>query len=97
MLVSQFYNKNQFQIDLGEKIVLQSYESVVAVYDYRTRVLTLGSDWDYSNTTRKHVYMFMWEKAGIDLSMTSNKRKYVQKLIDNGEIHYSDDLEDLLK
>ena len=97
MLVSQFYNKNQFQIDLGEKIVLQSYESVVCVYDYRTRTLTLGRDWDYSNTTRKHVYMFMWEKAGIDLSQTSNKRQAVQRLIDDGEIIYDDFLEETLK
>ena len=97
MLVSQFYNKNQFEIDLGAKVVLQSYESVVAMYDYAERVLTLGRDWDYSDTTRRHVYMFMWEKAGIDLSMTCNKRKYVQKLIDNGDIHYSENLEDLVK
>lgn len=89
MLVSQFHNKNQFLLDLGDKIVLQSYESVVCIWDYAEHKLTLGYDWDYSNTTRKHVYMFIDEYCNNEVRevlFTNNKRKAVLKAINQGLI-----------
>ena len=58
MKVQQFYNKNQFIITDGAKKVFQSYDSTIAKID-ANGVLTLGEDWNYSNTTRKHFYLFL--------------------------------------
>ena len=57
-MIRQFYNKNQFIMDDDKKIVFQSYDSIVAVIDKKTGALFFGNDWNYSNTTRKHLYLF---------------------------------------
>lgn len=86
----QFYNKNQFIIRTDEGVVFQSYDSVIAIY--KNGVLTLGCDWDYSNTTRKHLYLFIDEYVSISelyyLSNEKNKRLFIQKLIDKKIIKF---------
>ena len=91
MKVEQYYNKNQFHLD-GEGIdELQSYNSLVAKVE--NGVLTLGRDWDYSKTTMKHLYLFLDEYTNINLLRGgNNKRAYLQKLIDNGEINYDENM-----
>lgn len=59
MQIRQFYNKNQFLFYDERKLVFQSYDSVIAEIDKKTGELFFGSDWNYSNTTRKHLYMFL--------------------------------------
>ena len=92
--VEQFYNKNQFLIYDSKSIIFQSYESTVAKIDKTKRTLTLYADWDYSNTTRKHLYLFLNDYARYtnniiyELNYSSNKRAYIQKLIDNKIIKY---------
>lgn len=49
---------NQFAYESGEKSVFQSYNSICAVIDWEKQALFLGSDWNYSKTTRKHLYAF---------------------------------------
>ena len=94
MYIRQFYNKNQFLFYDDEKIVFQSYDSIVAVIDKKTGVLSLGADWDYSYTTRKHLYLFLSDykyEIGADLYSvifrggfddSKNKRQFLQNLID---------------
>ena len=94
MYIRQFYNKNQFIMNDEKKIVFQSYDSIVAVIDKKTGVLSLGADWDYSYTTRKHLYLFLndykneignfqYSKiffGGFDDS--KSKRQFIKNLID---------------
>lgn len=94
MYIRQFYNKNQFIMNDEKKIIFQSYDSIVAVIDKKTGELFFGNDWNYSNTTRKHLYMFLNDykyEIGADLyaaifrggfQYSKNKREFLQKLID---------------
>ena len=98
MKVSNFYNKNQFVIlgDNGE-IIFQSYNSEIAKIG-DSGELVLGIDWDYSNTTLKHLYLFLYDyyfKLNKEiqevlncLNQKPNKKAYIQKLIDNKKIKY---------
>ncbi len=90
----QFYNKNQFIMDDDKKIVFQSYNSIIAVIDKKTGALFFGNDWNYSNTTRKHLYLFLSDykyEIGADLyavifrrgfNDSKNKKQFLQNLID---------------
>lgn len=94
MYVEQFHNKNQFVITSKESVAFQSYNSVVATIE--KGVLTLGRHWDYSNTTRKHLYLFLDEYCYNVWSKVRNEpniRKAIQKLIDEKQINYDDDLQ----
>lgn len=94
MYIRQFYNKNQFIMNDENKIVFQSYDSIIAVIDKKSGKVAFGSDWNYSNTTRKHLYMFLNDykyEIGADLyaaifrggfQYSKNKREFLQKLID---------------
>lgn len=94
--VKNFYNKNQFVIEEGERIIFQSYESIIAIYESRSQLLILGRDWDYSRTTTKHLYLFINDyicnKEIEEVNNRTNKREYIQKLIDNGVIKYDKNL-----
>lgn len=102
MKVKNFYNKNQFLIESDELIQFQSYDSLVASIDKKKGILILGIDWDYSNTTMKHLYIFIddfryYLKKDINelfiyLYREKNKRKYIQKLIDNKKIEYDENM-----
>jgi len=55
---------NQFVITDGNKRVFQSYDSVIAVIDYKAgqKVITLDEYyWDYSRTTGKYRNQFLGE------------------------------------
>lgn len=104
--VKQFIHANQFIIRGEHKVIFQSYDSTIAIIEYTEdgQVLTLGCDWDYSNTTLKHLYMFLGEylsynfKGLNEYSLTSelnasrNKRAYIQKCIDKDIIKYDEGL-----
>lgn len=94
MKVEQFYNKNQFIIEDEEsgKICFQSYNSIIAIWDRNTQTLTLGGHWDYSKTTRKHLYLFINDYCilkGFDID-SKTKKQDIQKLIDKGIIKYDE-------
>lgn len=91
MKVEQFYHKNQFVITDGEKITFQSYNSTIAEINGDGK-LKLFSDWDYSQTTLKHLYLFLFDyickieqktrEKIQDTYYRKNKRKDIQNLID---------------
>lgn len=95
--VEQFYNKNQFLIKGRSGLTFQSYKSTIANISPEGK-LKLFTDWDYSNTTRKHLYLFLREyRCCLDdctksllwsLEEEPNKRAFIQKLIDNKKIEY---------
>lgn len=70
---------NHFIITDADGYTLQSYQSKVAHIDH-TGNITLGSDWDYSATTIKHLKTFL----GVTLS-----KKQMQERIDQGTIKYN--------
>ena len=49
---------NQFIIKTSKATYFQSYLSVVAKIDKKGNLI-LSENWDYSNTTRKHLYIFL--------------------------------------
>lgn len=92
MKVEQFHNKNQFHLYGAGINILQSYNSTVVSIN-NNGTITLGRDWNYSTTTSKHVYMFLEEYGDIYIPYNEkNKRKYIQSLIDSGEIEYNEEL-----
>lgn len=100
MKVEQLENKNQFII-LGNngEIEFQSYNSRIAEIN-KNGTLELSSRWNYSKTTSKHLYIFL-EKYLYNLDdliqddiknillYSKNKKKDIQKLIDNDKIFIS--------
>lgn len=100
MRVKQLENKNQFVI-LGnnEDIEFQSYDSRIARIS-KSGTLELSARWDCSKTTLKHLYIFLGEYLyNLDnfiqsdikeiLLYSKNKRKDLQKLIDEERIFTS--------
>ena len=100
MKVEQFLHANQFHIygrnEETTKIdILQSYDSKVVEISQNYGCLPyikLGRDWDYSTTTSKHVYAFLEEYGGIYFDNVSNKRAYINKLIEEGKIKYEEEM-----
>lgn len=102
MKVKQFYNKNQFKIYGSDGIYLQSYESVVAQVNNNGE-LVFYSDWNYSKTTLKYLYLFLnsvyytvndFIRINVleNLEKQKNKKAYLQKLIDDNIIKYDENL-----
>lgn len=97
MKIKQLENKNQFVIFGDNKeIEFQSYDSLIARIE-KNGTLELSIRWDYSKTTLKHFYIFLDEYLyNIDeyirkelkyiLYFSKNKRKDIQKLIDDEKI-----------
>lgn len=55
---------NQFVFDVPNGYAFQSYKSMIAFYDLNTGKVYITKDWEYSNTTRKHFYMFLRDYCG---------------------------------
>lgn len=101
MKVEQFYNKNQFIIYGKGETIFQSYNSTIAII--KNGVLTFGDDWNYSKTTMKHLYLFLEDYSNqitdekqqqviYTLWKENNKRKALQKAIDENIIVVSEEL-----
>lgn len=60
-------SRNQFIIKDGDNVYFQSYDSPIARFNKVTRDLTLSDYWDYSATTRKHLYIFLRPYLGYVL------------------------------
>ena len=71
---------NQFIIKTKKATYFQSYNSVVCKLDGKNVILS--SNWDYSNTTRKHLYIFLRQNGYYNLSTA----KEVRKAIENKEV-----------
>lgn len=96
MKVKQMINNNgyavmnHFIITDGNKKILQSYDSIVAVVDRDaegSNILTLGRDWDYSRTTMKYIHQFLYQTLGWDISAQG-----LRIAIKNKDINYDSTL-----
>jgi hypothetical protein len=83
-MVSQLINDNgnpaanQFIISTKKATYFQSYGSVVCKLSHDGKI-TLSQDWDYSNTTRKHLYMFLRGRGHYGLSSANDIRKAIKE------------------
>ena len=68
---------NQFVIKTKKATYFQSYRSVVCKLDGIN--IVLSTNWDYSNTTRKHLYIFLRENGYYDLSSAKEVRKAIKE------------------
>ena len=88
------YANNQQVINTENEIIFTSYDSIIAIL--KDGELTVGKDWDYSQTTLKYFYKFLNDfycTDEIDQALTkSNKKLAIEKLIDNGYINYNENL-----
>lgn len=99
--VEQLEHANQFVILGDGETIFQSYNSVVAIWDFNEHTLTLGKDFDYSNTTLKHLYLFIsryvWNVRGVAvdeiIEHAPNKKQALIKLIKKGIIDYDYNLQ----
>ncbi len=73
---------NQFVIHDGDLLMFQSYNSLIAVVNYDTREVILGSDWDYSVTTGKHRNIFFADYANISALST---KKGIETALKSGK------------
>ena len=97
--VEQFYDKNQFLIKGENGVTFQSYVSTIANISKNGK-LTLFSDWDCSQTTLKHLYLFLNDyKNNIEnfvysqifskgFEYSKNKKQFIQNLINKKIIKY---------
>jgi hypothetical protein len=82
-MISQLINDNgnpaanQFIVKTKKATYFQSYESVVCKLDGNN--IVLSNNWDYSNTTRKHLYMFLRQNGYYDLSSAKDIRKAIKE------------------
>lgn len=74
---------NQFVIRFDDYNIdiLQSYNSLVCLFDYNENHITLGEDWDYSNTTGRAVNKFF-----ADNGFEGITRAEIRKGLKSGEI-----------
>ena len=93
--ICQLQHVNQYVITSDNYFIFQSYDSLIAIYDRTNKVLTVGIDWDYSNTTRKHLYLFLQDycyNTWCLIKDKPNKREAIQNLIDNNKLNYDVEL-----
>lgn len=94
------FNNNHYIIKNEDAIYFISYESNILKID-KKGFLTLGVDWDYSNTTLKNLYDFLSKydyyfnnelrkKLNFEILHTqTNKKAYIQSLIDEKIIKFN--------
>ena len=68
---------NQFVIKTKKATYFQSYQSVVCKLDGIN--IILSNNWDCSNTTRKHLYIFLRENGYYNLSSANDIRKAIKE------------------
>ena len=71
---------NQFVITDADsdRMTFQSYNSEIVTIDFQNHTITVGDDWDYSNTTGKYRNLFMRNSVGI-MTNKDEFRKALEK------------------
>lgn len=92
-------NRHANVINRHGVLYLQDYESIVVKYDIYNKILTFGKDWNYSNTTLKTIYNFIFEFVEVpeirEVNNQTEKKEYLKKIINN-KIILVDNLEEEL-
>ena len=67
---------NQFVIKTEKATYFQSFKSVVCKLDGTS--IILSNHWEYSNTTRKHLYIFFRKNGFYSLSSAKDVREAIK-------------------
>ena len=70
---------NQFIIEDGNKIVFQSYDSMIVTIDHIAETITLGKNWDYSKTTGKYRNKFLSQYFDIALGTKAGLEYWIEQ------------------
>lgn len=82
--VSNVHNKNQFNISIGDYMIFQSYDSLIAVYDSKLNIVYVNEVYiNYSKTTSKHLYLWLSDYCDI---YTINNLKTLKKAVNKGQV-----------
>lgn len=89
--------RNAYVIENFEtkEVILQSYNSTIAIIDKESGYIKIGKHWDYSVTTLKHVYQFLEnyaQKIPEAFYESRTKKRSVEKMIKLGLIEYDENL-----
>jgi len=57
MKVKSYMSTNQAIINDGNRVIFQSYKSIIAIVE--SGHVSLSADWDYSSTTMKYLCKFL--------------------------------------
>lgn len=71
---------NQFIIVDDDKLVFQSYDSMIITWDKAKSIITFGEDWNYSTTTAKYRNEFL--KMYFPSLADSKKLKMMKEMAD---------------
>lgn len=76
--VSNYFGvKNQFIIEDEDKIMFQSYETLIAVYYRKSKTVVLDNEAEnYSRTTSKYLKRFIEEIAGDCINSKKDYNRY---------------------
>ena len=89
--IKQFYVKDQFIIEDDNVVIFQSYDSVIASYNKKSKVLTLDRYyWVYSRITTKYLYKFINEYCYNVFCCDIHSKVQVKYLINNNKILFED-------
>ena len=73
---------NQYMATIGDYVYFQSYKTVIAKKNKRTREVTLCANWQYSSTTVKYLNRFL-----------STKTKDIKSRIEDGTYNIVETIE----
>lgn len=72
---------NQFEIEVGERVYFQSYDSIIAVHNRRTGKTYLDKNyWNYSVTTGKYRNQWLGETRATTDEKIANKTYQLKDL-----------------
>ena len=77
--------KNQFVVEDGNTVSFHSYDSMICWIDHSgglgfDKVVVFGKDWNFSKTTRKHLYTFL-NQHGLGILAS---KKAIEEAISRG-------------
>ena len=75
---------NQFVISGDGKQTFQSYDSMIVEVDLENKTITIGIDYDYSNTTNRYRCAFFRDYTFSELRPLAD-RKTLEKALSDGE------------
>ena len=90
---------NQFVIydDIKGEKHFQSYNSLVCIVSHTKNTIIFGRDWDYSNTTMRHLRKFLQDEANIDLNSTGIRKAIKLGSVENRFCIYTVEYKEGLK
>lgn len=74
---------NQIVVETNKYIFFQSYEAIIARYNKENGKIVLSKDWEYSKTTRKHLYIFLRDYTSHSVYSYNDVRNNIKNKVFN--------------